>query len=116
MLRAPKELHAAADAHDRDPQTIALAYWAIWTGLDVPLTASDGTRRLFSESVDEISGDVDYFRELGVTTLIVDFLSPADDSERTLTLHLALDRMERYAEQCAPCSPGGDGREFGRIT
>ena len=66
------------------------------------LTASDGTRRLFSGSVDEISGDVDYFRELGVTTLIVDFLSPADDSERTLTLHLALDRMERYAGQVLP--------------
>ena len=97
-----QKLHAAAEAHDRDPQTIALAYWAIWTGLDVPLTASDGTRRLFSGSVDEISGDVDYFRELGVTTLIVDFLSPADDSERTLTLHLALDRMERYAEQVLP--------------
>ena len=42
------------------------------------------------------------FANLGVTTLIVDFLSPADDSERTLTLHLALDRMERYAEQVLP--------------
>ena len=95
-------LHAAAEQHDRDTTTISLAYWAIWTGLGATITASDGTRRLFSGSAQEVADDIDYFSQLGVTTLIVDFLSPADDPEQGLTLELALERMEHYAEDILP--------------
>ncbi len=82
-------LHAMAAEKGRDPATITLAFWANWAGV-AGTVADGGGRRLFMGAPEEIAGDVEHFRELGVGLLNFNFLSP--------TLSEALEKMEMYAK------------------
>jgi probable F420-dependent oxidoreductase len=85
-----ERIRAMAEDAGRDPATIDLALWANWPGLGATEPGHDGTRRLFAGSADQIAEDIEWFRELGGSALIFNFLSP--------TLAEAIDKMERYAK------------------
>ena len=89
-----EKLHALAEEKGRDPATIKLAFWSNWQGLGETGAADDGSRRLFMGSAEEIASDIDYFRELGGSVLIFNFLSP--------TVGETLDKMERHATEALP--------------
>ena len=85
-----ERLHALAEKNGRDPGTITLAFWANLQGFGGSATTDDGGRRLFMGSAEEIASDIDYFRDLGGSVLIFNFLSPA--------LNETLDKVERHAK------------------
>jgi probable F420-dependent oxidoreductase len=85
-----EKLHAQAESMGRDPSSITLAFWANWAGITDPI-ADDGNRRLFLGSSEEIASDVEFFREMGVSVLNFNFLSP--------TLSETLEKMEQYASE-----------------
>lgn len=89
-----ERLHAMAAERGRDPASIRLGFWAQWHGLGENLEAADGSRHLFSGSVDDMAGDIEFFRELGGSVLFFRFFSP--------TLEETLDRMERHAAELLP--------------
>ena len=92
LYRANVErLHALADEEGRNPASIKLGLWAQWYGLGENLKAEDGSRHLFSGSVEDMAGDIEFFRELGGSVLFFRFFSP--------TLGETLDRMERHAAE-----------------
>jgi probable F420-dependent oxidoreductase len=84
-----EKLHAQSEEKGREPASITLAFWANWAGIE-ETTADDGSRRIFMGSSEEIASDVEFFREMGVSVLNFNFLSP--------TLSEALDKMELYAK------------------
>ena len=86
-----EKLHALAQESGRDPATIQLAFWANWQGLGETGTADDGSRRLFMGSAEEIASDVAFFKDLGGSVLVFNFLSPA--------MNETLEKMERYAKE-----------------
>ena len=63
-------------------------------GLGKTLKAADGSRHLFSGSVDDMAGDIEFFRELGGSVLFFRFFSP--------TLEETLGKMERHAAELLP--------------
>jgi probable F420-dependent oxidoreductase len=72
----------AAEA-GRDAASIALTYRVKRYGEAVPSTASDGERRLFSGSADDIVGDFRALRDLGVSAIDIDFERPEADASLT---------------------------------
>ena len=89
-----ERLHALAEEKGRDPASIELGFWAQWHGLGEDIKTADGSRHLFSGSVEDIAGDIEFFRELGGSVLFFRFFSP--------TLEETLDRMERHAADLLP--------------
>ncbi len=69
-------LRRFAEEAGRDPAAIALTYRIKRYGEAVPRTASDGERRLFSGSDDDIAGDFCALRDLGVSAIDIDFERP----------------------------------------
>ena len=84
-----ERLHALAAEKGRDPSTITLAFWANWAGA-TETEADDGSRRLFMGSPEEIASDVEFFREMNVSVLNFNFLSPS--------LSETLEKMDQYAK------------------
>ena len=74
----------------RDAASIALTYRVKRYGEAVPPTASDGERRLFSGSTDNIVGDFYALRDLGVDAIDIDFERPEADA--------SLAEMRRFKE------------------
>ena len=74
----------------RDPASLALTYRVKRYGEAVPPTASDGERRLFSGSTNDIVGDFHALRDLGVSALDIDFERPEADA--------SLAEMRRFKE------------------
>jgi probable F420-dependent oxidoreductase len=66
----------------RDPASVALAYRVHRHGAQVPATADNGERTLFSGSAADIRADLAAFRELGVVA--VDFNFPAPTADEVL--------------------------------
>ncbi len=79
----------AAEA-GRAPESLHLAYWAMWYRAGVRMEAIDGGRKLFSGDDDEVLGDIAAFAERGVRTLNVNLAGGA--------VQATLDRMSRFAE------------------
>ena len=84
-----ERLHALATERGRDPSAITLAFWANWAGV-TETEADDGSRRLFMGSPEEIASDVEFFREMNVSVLNFNFLSPS--------LSETLEKMDQYAK------------------
>lgn len=89
------DLRAMAEKEGRDPATIDLAYWAVWYGASAePMKAETGERMLLSGAADDVAGDVQALRGLGVRHLVLQFLRP--------TIEETLDAMTRFAEEVRP--------------
>jgi probable F420-dependent oxidoreductase len=76
---------------EREPDRVALTYRVKRYGEDVPATASDGERRLFSGSNADIIADLQALRDLGVGAIDIDF-------ERS-ELEDSVAEMRRFKEQ-----------------
>jgi probable F420-dependent oxidoreductase len=76
------KLHDLVEKEGRDPARIALAYRVQRYGPEVPQTAGDGERRLFSGALAQIADDLKALRDMGVAG--VDFSFPGDTTEEVL--------------------------------
>ena len=89
------DLRAMAEKEGRDPASIDLGYWAVWYGASAePVKAGTGERMLLSGSAEDIAGDIQALRGLGVRHLLLQFL-------RT-TIEETLDAMTWFAEEVRP--------------
>ena len=70
---AVEKLHGLLRTAGRDPASLALAYRVQRYGQDVPATAGDGERRMFSGSPAEIAGDLRELKALGVAAVDLSF-------------------------------------------
>ncbi len=90
------DLRAIAESEGRDPASIDLGYWPAWYG-GTPagvMKNEEGERMLFTGSADDIAGDVQALRELGLNHLVLQFLRE--------TLEETLDSMTEFAEEIRP--------------
>ena len=69
-------LRRFAQEAGRDPATVALTYRVKRYGEAVPVTASDGERRLFSGGTADLIDDFRALRDLGVSAVDIDFERP----------------------------------------
>ncbi|MCH8206391.1 MAG: LLM class F420-dependent oxidoreductase [Chloroflexi bacterium] len=88
-----QRIHRYAEAADRDPSEIDLAYSAGWYN-DREARIIDGRRQLFTGTPEQVAGDITAFEEVGVRHMMMGF--QAD------TLRDTLDRMERFANDVKP--------------
>ncbi|MCH8998384.1 MAG: TIGR03619 family F420-dependent LLM class oxidoreductase [Proteobacteria bacterium] len=108
---AVARLHRYAEACDRDPAGITLAYCALrWSGsgygaarpeAEVAATdgaAGDGGRRLLTGAPEQVAGDIDALEDLGVRHLVLNFQS-AEPAQ-------TLESMERFAREVRPLVAG----------
>ena len=78
-----ERLRRATEAAGRKRNSVALTYRVKRYGEALALTASDGERRLFSGSEQDIIGDIHALRDLGVTAIDFDFERPEVDTVLT---------------------------------
>jgi hypothetical protein len=83
-----------AEKHDRDPDSIGLAFFANWFDESTTMTTQDGQRHLLTGSAEDIAGDIDGLGELGVSDLVLNFQRD--------TLEHSLDSMQHFAEIIRP--------------
>ena len=95
-LSRVKQLAAEAG---RDPESLHLAYWAMWYRAGAHMEAAGGGRRAFSGSDADVLADIAAFSGRGVRTLNVNLVGGSLDA--------TLDRMERFAENVIAAA--GDG-------
>lgn len=91
-------LHRYAEDAGRDPSEIGLAYSAGWYDDREAQTLSDGQRRTFTGSPQQVADDIKRFEELGVHSLMLGLGAPA--------LEQTLERMERFATEVRPLVEG----------
>ncbi len=100
-------LRQDAEAGDRDPAEITLAYCALrWSGsgygADRPesndAATSNGGRRLLSGAPEQVAGDIDALGDLGVRHLVLNFQS-AEPAQ-------TLERMEWFTREVRPLVAG----------
>ena len=78
------------DEEKRDPKSLDLAYWSVWTaGTGAPAKATDGSRMMLTGSADDIAADINELGLLGVNHVLFNFLA----ATRTETL----DRIEAFS-------------------
>ena len=77
-LGALKRVGLREDAKraQRDPDSIALSYWAAWYKEGETLKLDDGQRRAFTGSDADVARDIAAFRALGVSNLLFNFARP----------------------------------------
>jgi hypothetical protein len=90
-------LREEAKHAQRDPDSIALAYWASWYKEGETLKLDDGQRRVFTGSDADVARDIAAFRALGASSLLFNFARP--------TLAESLSAMERFVAQVVPLVP-----------
>ena len=78
----------------RDPQSIAIAYWAPWYNETHTPIIDDGKRQLFTGSDDNVADDIRAFRELGVSSLLFNFARAS--------LAESLVALERFVAEVVP--------------
>jgi alkanesulfonate monooxygenase SsuD/methylene tetrahydromethanopterin reductase-like flavin-dependent oxidoreductase (luciferase family) len=100
-LRTPEQLSLAverlrqyAEAGDRDPATIDLAFSAGWYDEHTAGIAADGGRLSLTGSPEQVSADINAFAEVGVRHMMLNFQGP--------TLEETQDRMGYFANEIAP--------------
>ena len=92
--RAVERLHRYAEAGDRDPATIDLAFSAGWYDERTAGAAADGGRLSLTGSPEQISADISAFAGVGVRHLMLNFQGP--------TLQETQERMSYFANEIAP--------------
>jgi alkanesulfonate monooxygenase SsuD/methylene tetrahydromethanopterin reductase-like flavin-dependent oxidoreductase (luciferase family) len=93
------DLRTMAEAEGRDPASIDIAFWAVWYGAsDEPIMTDTGERMMLSGSADDMAGDIQALRELGVRHLLLQMLRP--------TIEETLDAITQFAEEVRPRADG----------
>jgi probable F420-dependent oxidoreductase len=87
-------LRAEAVNAKRDPETIAITYWAPWYKETQKPLIDDGKRQLFTGTDDDVASDIAAFRELGVKHLLFNFTRAG--------LAESLAAMERFVAEVLP--------------
>ena len=83
-------VRSICDMEARDPDTLDLTYWSVWTAAaGDPIMLGDGERMMLSGSVDTIVEDIGTLKELGVSSLLFNFLAE--------TAGETMDRIEAFA-------------------
>ncbi|WP_158292047.1 TIGR03619 family F420-dependent LLM class oxidoreductase [Paracraurococcus ruber] len=85
------KLHGLVEKEGRDPAKVGLAYRVQRYGPEVPATAGDGERRLFSGTPGQIADDLKAMRDLGVQA--VDLTFPGTTAEEVV------DSMRAFRDQ-----------------
>ncbi len=93
-----KELRDLAEGYGRDPAEIDLAYWALWYPAPETRAKDSDERMLFTGGDDDVAGDIQALREIGVSMIMLGYASP--------TLEEQLDKMERFAAEVRPLAGG----------
>lgn len=89
-----EKLHQLTEEAGRDPENVELSFWAVWYREDDPIIVDDGSRHIFLGSSQQVAEDVIKMKELGVKSLVFNFMRP--------TLQESLDAMERFATEVMP--------------
>ena len=89
-----EDLHTMAEKHNRDPESIGLAFFANWFDETKTMSTEDGQRHLFTGSAEQIAEDMDGLGKLGVRDLVLNFQRD--------TLEQSLDSMRHFAETIRP--------------
>jgi probable F420-dependent oxidoreductase len=89
-----ERLRADAARANRDPQSIAITYWAPWYKETQAPVMDDGKRQLFTGSDADVAGDISAFREIGVSSLLFNFARA--------NLAESLAAMERFVAEVLP--------------
>ena len=87
-------LRAVAEKHNRDPQSIGLAFFANWFDETKTLEAKNGERHLLTGNAEQVAEDIRGLADLGVTDLTLNFQRD--------TLARSLDSMQHFAEVIRP--------------
>jgi probable F420-dependent oxidoreductase len=89
------KLRADAKQARRDPQSIAMTYWAPWYKEgQAAVKLENGQRQVFTGSDAEVAADIQAFRKLGVSHLLFSFLRGS--------LSESLKAMEHFAAKVIP--------------
>ena len=83
-----------AEKHNRDPESIGLAFFANWFDETKTMSTEDGQRHLFTGSAEQIAEDMGGLGKLGVRDLVLNFQRD--------TLEQSLDSMQHFAETIRP--------------
>ena len=89
-----ERLRADAQRANRDPQSIAITYWAPWYKDAQTAVIDNGKRQLFTGNDDDVAGDISAFRQLGVRHLLFNFVRAS--------LSETLIAMERFVSVVVP--------------
>lgn len=88
------ELRGVAEAANRDPGSIDIAYIVFWPVDWTAQTAANGTRRILTGPPQAMADDIAALQGVGVRHLCLTF--------QTAALTETLERMQRFAEQVMP--------------
>ena len=78
----------------RDPASIALGFWANWYVENQRITLPTGERQIFTGNANEIADDAKRVRDIGVGTLMFNFVRP--------TLKESISSIETWARDVRP--------------
>jgi probable F420-dependent oxidoreductase len=87
-------LRVVAEKHNRDPQSIGLAFFANWFDENKTLEARNGERHILTGSAEQVAEDIRGLADLGVRDLTLNFQRD--------TLARSLDSMQHFAEVIRP--------------
>jgi probable F420-dependent oxidoreductase len=87
-------LHGMAEQHNRDPESIGLAFFANWFDETKTVSTEAGERLLLTGSAEQIAEDMAGLGELGVRDLVLNFQRD--------TLEQSLDSMQHFVEFIRP--------------
>ena len=83
-------VRSICDLEARDPNSLTLAYWSVWTGsAGDPIILDDGERMMLTGSADTIIDDIGTLKDLGVSKLLFNFLAESESE--------TLERIEAFA-------------------
>ena len=94
FARGCANMRAVAEKHDRNPQSIGLAFFANWFDESKTMNTPDGQRLLLTGNSEQIAEDIHGLERLGVRDLILNFQRD--------TLEQSLDSMQHFAEKIRP--------------
>ena len=94
ISRAVERLHQYAEAGNRDPAAIDLAFSASWYDERTKQTAPEGGRLSFTGNPEQIAEDITAFAEVGIRHLMLNLQTP--------TLQETQERMRYFANEVTP--------------
>ena len=84
-------IRSICDMEARDPDSLELAYWSVWTSCaGEPVTLEDGERMMLTGSIDTLVDDIEELKGLGVSKLLFNFLSDTENE--------TLDKIEAFSK------------------
>jgi probable F420-dependent oxidoreductase len=92
--KGAETLRRLTEEAGRDPAEVDLSFWAVWYREDDPVTVDDGSRHIFLGSSAQVAEDVAAMKDLGVSSVLFNFMRP--------TLSESLEAMERFAKEVMP--------------